>query len=79
MAESLNTGLMLMVAGMGTVYLLLAVLVLAVHGVSRFSRRFERAAPVPPAPSQPTGTPAADAELVTVIGAAVAAHRRDGK
>lgn len=69
---------MLMATGMGTVFVLLALLVLVIHGVSRASRWLEPATtrgPAPPAP--PTGKPAADTELVTVIGAAVAAYRRD--
>ena len=76
MAESLETGLILMAAGMGTVYLLLAALVFIIHGVSKLSRRLDRAVPAVSAPPQAT-TPAADTELVTVIGAAVAAYRRD--
>ena len=75
MAESLETGLILMAAGMGTVYLLLAALVFVIQGVSKLSRRLDRAVPVT-APPQ-AAKPAADTELVTVIGAAVAAYRRD--
>ena len=74
MAESLETGLILMAAGMGTVFLLLAALVFIIQGVSKLSRRLDRAVPVtaPPQAAKP-----ADTELVTVIGAAVAAYRRD--
>ncbi len=79
MKELLETGFVLMGAGMGTVFVLLAVLVLVVHGVSKFSRwvdpRSTAALPLPQAPTRTKPTP--DTELVTVIGAAVAAYRRD--
>lgn len=78
MANSLETGLVLMVAGMGTVFALLAMLVWLVHGVSKLSHWLAppaaaAAAPVPTSPPQP-GI-AADGELASVIGAAVKAHR----
>ena len=76
MAESLETGLILMAAGMGTVYLLLAALVFIIHGVSKLSRRLDPGTPAAPQPQPPTKT-AAEPELVTVISAAVAAYRRD--
>jgi sodium pump decarboxylase gamma subunit len=78
MAESLETGLILMVAGMGTVFVLLAVLVWLVGIVSRLSRWLEPApapAPAVAAPPPAAGMPLADRELVGVIGAAVKAHR----
>jgi sodium pump decarboxylase gamma subunit len=78
MAESLETGLGLMAAGMGTVLVLLAVLVLVVQGVSALSRWL--APPARIAATQPplAETPPEDeSELITVIGAAVAAYKRD--
>jgi oxaloacetate decarboxylase gamma subunit len=76
MAESLETGLVLMVAGMGTVFALLALLVWLVQGVSKLSHWLAppvaAAAPASTAPSQSV---AADGELVSVIAAAVKAHR----
>jgi sodium pump decarboxylase gamma subunit len=78
MTESLETGLILMIAGMGTVLALLAALVSIVGLVSRLCRRLEPV-PAPVAAASPGGAapkPSAAAdELATVIGAAVKAHR----
>ncbi len=75
MAESLETGLVLMLAGMGTVFVLLAMLVWIVQGVSKLSRWLEPPAAAVPAAAAPTTTSAVDRELLSVIGAAVKAHR----
>jgi sodium pump decarboxylase gamma subunit len=75
MAESLETGLILMLTGMGTVLVLLALLVWLVKGVSQFSRWLDPAAAAPHAAPLPAPKPAADGELVSVIGAAIKAHR----
>jgi oxaloacetate decarboxylase gamma subunit len=78
MTDLLETGVVLMATGMGTVFALLALLVLVIHGVSKTSLWLAPAGPPSSAPhAPPTGKPAADIELVTVIGAAVAAYRRD--
>ena len=74
MAESLELGLVLMATGMGTVFVLLALLVGLVGAVSRFCRWLEPAPPAlvaapRPAPREP------DDELASVIGAAVKAYR----
>lgn len=74
MAESLETGFVLMLAGMGTVFVLLATLVWIVQGVSKLSRWLEPPAALPAAPAATT-TSAVDRELLSVIGAAVKAHR----
>jgi len=74
MAESLETGLILMAAGMGTVFLLLAMLVWLVGLVSKLSRRLEPAAALLAA-AEPPAAATADGELLGVIGAAVKAHR----
>lgn len=78
MPETIETGLILMVAGMGTVYVLLAALVWLVGLVSRLSRWLETKSPAPavasPVAAAPKPPAAAD-ELLTVIGAAVKAHR----
>ena len=75
MAESLETGLVLMLAGMGTVFVLLAMLVWIVHGVSKLSRWLELPAAALPAAHAATATTAVDRELLSVIGAAIKAHR----
>ena len=77
--ESLQTGFVLMATGMGTVFVLLATLVVVVHGVSKLSRWLGPGATATTLPQQlsPTAEPTADTELVTVIGAAVAAFKRD--
>jgi oxaloacetate decarboxylase gamma subunit len=74
MTESLETGLILMATGMGTVFVLLALLVWLVGVVSRFCRWLE---PAPPAlVTAPRPVPReADDELASVIGAAVKAYR----
>ena len=76
MTEDLEQGLILMAAGMGTVYVLLALLVWLVGLVSKVSRRLEHAGSVTnvPPPSAPP-TSANDGELVGVISAAVKVHR----
>jgi len=75
MAESLETGLVLMAAGMGTVFALLTMLVWMVRGVSKICRSFDPQTPVvgPPPPAAATND-----ELITVIGAAISAFKRDG-
>jgi oxaloacetate decarboxylase gamma subunit len=77
MPESLETGLILMVAGMGTVYVLLAVLVWLVGLVSKLSRWLAPPATVAPAVAAPSGAAQTsnDGELVGVISAAIRAHR----
>jgi oxaloacetate decarboxylase gamma subunit len=79
MKDLLETGVELMAAGMGTVFVLLTVLVFIVQGVSKVSGWFVPPGPgVVPVPQVPPPTkPAADTELVTAIGAAVSAYRRD--
>jgi len=83
MAELLETGLVLMATGMGTVFTLLVVLVWLVSGLSKLCRWLDpptpQPAPRPAGPPQPSPPPAADDEIVTVIGAAVSAFRRDGQ
>jgi oxaloacetate decarboxylase gamma subunit len=77
MPESLETGLILMAAGMGMVYVLLALLVWLVGLVSKLSRWLEPPSAVAPAAATPTGAPRTvnDGELVGVISAAIQAHR----
>jgi oxaloacetate decarboxylase gamma subunit len=77
MAELLETGLILMAAGMGTVFLLLALLVFVIQAVSKLSRVVDPHAPAVAPEDRPPVAPADDTELVTVIGAAVSAYRRN--
>jgi oxaloacetate decarboxylase (Na+ extruding) subunit gamma len=79
MNELLETGVVLMAAGMGTVFVLLTVLVFIVQGVSKVSGWIEprRGAPAAVAHAPPPAEHVADTEIVTIIGAAIAAYRRD--
>ncbi len=76
MAEALETGLTLMATGMGTVFVLLAVLVAVVRIMSSVSRRLEGPVAIVPR-AETTAAPAADAEIITVVSAAIAAFKRD--
>lgn len=73
MAEQLEFGVILMVAGMGTVFVLLTVLVWLVHAVSKLSRWLEP--PTAPSPAAAASSAQPDGELLSVIGAAVKTHR----
>ena len=65
-ANLLNEGLILMVAGMGTVFVFLTVLVVAMTFMSRIAIRL-----------QPSASPAvASDDEIAAIGAALARHRR---
>ena len=75
MAELLETGLVLMATGMGTVLVLLALLVWLVGAVSKLSRWLAPAPIGAVAPPAPTAAPLDEQELASVIGAAVKAHR----
>ena len=61
--ELLQAGLTVTLMGMGVVFVLLSLLVGVVHGMSRFAQMLD------------TSLPTADAELVSVISAAVTAYR----
>ena len=70
--EIIQQGLELMVFGMGTVVIFLALLVFAT-GV--MSRTVQRLLPDPePEPANPAPTPIADTELIAVISAAIHQH-----
>lgn len=70
----MQQGVDLLIFGMGTVFIFLAVLVIATAAMSKLVQRFDRPAPVA---SQPGAEKAAvgDAELIAVISAAVKKHR----
>lgn len=79
MAELLESGLLLMAVGMGTVFVLLGVLVWVVHLMSRLSLWLGGpAAEAAGAPALRTAAPQSSAspEIVGAIGAALAMHRR---
>ncbi len=65
----LNQGLTLMLAGMGTVFVFLSLLVAAMTAMSAVARRFEPAA-APSAGSGPSD------EEVAAISAAITLHRK---
>ncbi len=65
-----------MFLGMGIVFTFLVILVFALHGMSRIARVLEgRHASVPAVSSQAEASQAGDAELMAVIGAAIARFR----
>jgi sodium pump decarboxylase gamma subunit len=82
MNELLQAGLNLTAIGMGVVFVLLTLLVGIIRGMSALSRTLEAAFPTASAstPASPPPTAAirspGQQELVGVISAAIAAHRR---
>lgn len=74
-ASIIDQGLELMLYGMGTVVVFLALLVVATTAMSSFVQRyFPEPEPEVPAPRKPAA-PAGDAQLVAVISAAIHQHR----
>ncbi|GAB3269960.1 OadG family protein [Parahaliea aestuarii] len=77
-AGIIDQGLELMLYGMGTVVVFLALLVVATTLMSRFVGRFfpepEVEAPAPRATA--SGAPTGDAQLLAVISAAIHQHRK---
>ena len=78
MTGVLGEGIRLMLAGMGVVFVLLALLVLAVKGMSRLALAVGPPAAAPDAPVVP-GVEGGGTELIAVISAAVTAYRRDAR
>ncbi len=78
MTEVLGEGVRLMLAGMGVVFVLLTLLVLAVKGMSRLALAVGPPAAVPDAPAVP-GVGPGGTELIAAISAAVTAYRRDAR
>ena len=71
----LSQGLELMLAGMGTVFLFLTLLVGAMNVLARVAQRFSPdPVTAPVAPARPAGGPSE--EEVAAISAAIAVHRR---
>jgi len=77
MSPLLQAGLNLTAIGMGVVFVLLGLLVGIIRGMSALSRRIEALFPQPQT-SSPGGapSPAAEQQIVSVISAAIAAHRK---
>ena len=71
-------GIRLMLAGMGVVFVLLTLLVLAVKGMSRLALAVGPPAQVPDV-SAASGVEGSGTELIAAISAAVAAYRRDAR
>jgi oxaloacetate decarboxylase gamma subunit len=78
LAGILGEGVRLMLAGMGVVFVLLTLLVLAVKGMSRLALAVGPPVPVPDA-SGASGVAGNGTELIAAISAAVAAYRRDAR
>ena len=74
MSDLLSSGIELMVAGMGIVFLFLAMLVLAINLMSALVLRFFPDAPIV---SKAPATIASDKQVVAAITAAVHQYRRD--
>ena len=75
-AELLNQGFSVTLIGMGVVFVLLTALVGIVHAMSAVCLKFPESLPdaVPP-PDAPEAYPI-EAELISVVGAAIHAYRR---
>ncbi|MFO7703864.1 MAG: OadG family transporter subunit [Halopseudomonas sp.] len=77
-SDLIMVGLELMLLGMGSVFVFLILLVMVTTAMSRvLTRFFPEAIAVPKAPAKRAQAPAAiDSELIAVIGAALAQHRK---
>lgn len=78
MAGGLGDGVRLMLAGMGVVFVLLTLLVLAVKGMSRLAFAVGPPAPAPD-PTDAAGVEGGGKALIAAIAAAVTAYRRDAR
>lgn len=79
--DQINTGLYLMVVGMGVVFVYLSILVFCVWGVSALVRHFKPEAPAASAApvAAPAAAPAAsaDQEVASAITAAIHKYRQN--
>jgi oxaloacetate decarboxylase gamma subunit len=75
--EQLITGLELTVTGMLTVFLLLALMVLVIQGMSKLAHRLQPPQRPQPMPSSKHVPGTVDAALVSAISAAVHRYRKD--
>jgi len=76
MEQLLQAGLNVTAIGMGVVFVLLTLLVGIIRGMSALSRMLEAAFPAAAAPAGRAAPATANQELVGVITAAIAAHRK---
>jgi sodium pump decarboxylase gamma subunit len=72
----LQEGLNVTAIGISVVFILLTLLVGIIQGMSAISRMIEAAMPAAPVPDRPTPVLHSDQQLVSVIGAAIAAYRK---
>lgn len=75
MAEMMSSGIELMFAGMGIVFLFLAMLVVAINFMSVLVLRFFPDAPIPEVSASPKAANGIDKSVIAAITAAVHQHR----
>lgn len=73
--ELLSEGLVLLLLGMGTVYVFLTLLVFVTSTMSALVMKYTPAKPAKPLPPSAAGVQADDPTLLAVISAAIHAHR----
>lgn len=72
----LQEGLNVTAIGIGVVFILLTLLVGIIRGMSAICRMLEAAMPAPTAETDSASTTQLNQQLVSVIGAAIAKHRK---
>jgi sodium pump decarboxylase gamma subunit len=72
----LQEGLNVTAIGISVVFILLSLLVGIIRGMSAISRSIENAMPAAAGPSGSPPLPQSNQQLVSVIGAAIAVHRK---
>jgi sodium pump decarboxylase gamma subunit len=72
----LDAGLNVTAIGISVVFILLGLLVGIIHGMSAVCRMIENAMPQAVGPVGSPPAPQSDQQLVSVISAAIAAHRK---
>jgi sodium pump decarboxylase gamma subunit len=72
----LQEGLNVTAIGISVVFILLTLLVGVIQGMSALSRMIEAAMPLPPEPTGSLPVEPSNQQLISVISAAIAAHRR---
>jgi sodium pump decarboxylase gamma subunit len=72
----LQEGLNVTAIGISVVFILLTLLVGIIQGMSAISRMIEAAMPAAPVPDRSPPALHSDQQLVSVIGAAIAAYRK---